>query len=222
LGLKRGIEEWRKGKSAVRINRIQWEIRELKEDQKHWDKKYRERKPDLIQGANTLLKKYLRFLPKGKALDLAAGEGRNAVFLAEHGFEAEAVDISPIAISRARKLAKARGVRIQAIAVDLDTYPISPGQYDVILSFYFLDRRLIPRIKKGLKKGGMVVFETYTVAQRNRGSGGPSDHKYLLKPNELLHLFRDFQILFYREGIFQEGGKRREIASLIAQKQVRG
>jgi SAM-dependent methyltransferase len=188
---------------------------------KRWDKRYRERKPYLNRGANTILKKYLRSLPKGKALDLAAGEGRNAVFLAEHGFEAEAVDISPVAISRARKLAKARGVRIKGIAADLDTYRLLPGRYDLVLNFYFLDRRLIPRIKRTLKKGGMVVFETYTTEQKKLGTGGPGQTQYVLKPNELLRLFRGFHVLFYREGVFREGGKRRAIASLIAQKQVR-
>lgn len=190
----------------------------MKEDQKRWDKRYRERKPDLNRGANTLLKKYFRSLPKGKALDLAAGEGRNAVFLAEHGFEAEAVDISPVAISRARRLARARGVRIKAIAADLDAYRLLPGRYDLILNFYFLDRRLIPRIKRGLKKGGMVVFETYTTEQKKLGTGGPGQTQYVLKPNELLRLFRGFHVLFYREGVFREGGKRRAIASLIARK----
>ncbi len=196
-----------------------WEKWKMKEDQKRWDERYRERKPDLHQGANTILKRYLSFLPKGRALDLAAGEGRNAVFLAEHGFDAEAVDISPIAISRARKLARERGVRIKAMAADLDTYRLPPGRYDLILNFYFHDRRLIPRIKRSLKKGGMVVFETYTVEQKKLGTGGPGQTQYLLKPNELLRLFRGFHVLFYREGIFQEGGKRRAIASLIAKKQ---
>jgi tellurite methyltransferase len=191
----------------------------MKEDRKRWDERYRERKLDLNQGANTILKKYLRLLPKGKALDLAAGEGRNALFLAEHGFEAEAVDISPLAISRAKKLARARGVRIKAMAADLDAHPIAEGKYEVILNFYFLDRRLIPRIKRGLKKGGMVVFETYTAEQKKLGTGGPGQTQYLLKPNELLRLFREFHVLFYREGIFREGGKRRAIASLIARKQ---
>lgn len=199
-----------------------WEKRKMKEGQKRWDRRYRERKLDLNQDANTILKKYLRLLPKGKALDLAAGEGRNAVFLAEHGFEAEAIDISPVAISRARKLARARGVSIKAIAADLDAHPIPEGKYGVILNFYFLDRRLIPGIKKGLKKGGMVVFETYTAEQKKLGTGGPGQAQYLLKPNELLRLFREFQVLFYREGVFREGGKRRALASLIAQKRARG
>jgi SAM-dependent methyltransferase len=197
-------------------------VRKMKEDQKRWDMKYLERKPDLNQGSNTILKKYLRILPKGRALDLAAGEGRNALFLAENGFEAEAVDVSPVAITRVRKSAKVRGVKVKAVVADLDTYRIPPGHYDVILNFYFLDRHLIPRIKKGLKKGGMVVFETYTAEQKKLGTGGPGQDKYVLKPNELLRLFRDFHVLFYREGVFKEGGKRRAIASLIAQKQVMG
>ena len=190
----------------------------MKEDQKRWDMKYLERKPDLNQGSNTILKKYLRILPKGRALDLAAGEGRNALFLAENGFEAEAVDVSPVAITRVRKSAKVRGVKVKAVVADLDTYRIPPGHYDVILNFYFLDRHLIPRIKRGLKKGGMVVFETYTAEQKKLGTGGPGQDKYVLKPNELLRLFRGFHVLFYREGVFREGDKRRAIASLIAKK----
>jgi hypothetical protein len=68
----------------------------------------------------------------------------------------------------------------------------------------------------------MVVFETYTSEQKDLGTGGPKGLKYLLRPNELLRLFQDFRILFYREGVFREGGKRRAIASLIAQNQVIG
>ena len=194
----------------------------MKEDQKRWDLKYREREFDPSQGASTILKKFLRFFPRGKALDLASGEGRNALFLAEHGFDVEAVDISKTALSRAEKSGLSRGVRIKTVTADLDALVIPKDEYDLILDFYFLDRRLISKIKRGLKKDGMVVFETYTTDQRDRAAGGPSKTKYLLKPNELLRLFRGFHILFYREGIFREGGKRRAIASLIAKKQVKG
>jgi 2-polyprenyl-3-methyl-5-hydroxy-6-metoxy-1,4-benzoquinol methylase len=195
--------------------------KEMEEDRKRWDLKYRGRRFESSQRASAILKKYLRFFPKGKALDLAAGEGRNAVFLAEHGFDVQAVDISRTALVRAKKSALSRGVRIKTVAADLDTLVISKEEYDLILDFYFLERRLIPRIKRGLKKEGMVVFETYTTGQRERAAGGPSKTKYLLKPNELLRLFRGFQVLFYREGVFREGGKHRAIASLIARKQVK-
>ena len=168
--------------------------------------------------ANPFLRKHIRLLPRGRALDLGAGEGRNAVFLARHGFDVEAVDISPEGLRKARKLARANGVRIKTVLADLDRHPLGKERYDLITDFYFLDRRLIPRIKKGLKKGGRVVFETYLMEHSNICSEGPRNPKYLLKPNELLALFRGFRILFYREGIFREGGKKKAIASLIAEK----
>ena len=190
----------------------------MKSDQKRWDKRFRGEGFAFGKEANPFLKKHITLLPKGKALDLAAGEGRNAVFLARHGFEVEAVDISQMGLRKAQKLAEEMGVKIHALAGDLDTYPIERGKYDLITNFYFLRRSLIPKIKKGLKEGGMVIFETYLLEQRKLGTGGPKNPKYFLKPNELLQRFKDFRILFYREGIFREGGKRKAIASLIAQK----
>ena len=190
----------------------------MKEDRKRWDERYRKNRFDPDQEASPLLKRYLRLFPRGRALDLAAGEGRNAVFLAEHGLEVEAVDISRVALNRARKLARSRGVKIRTIVADLDRYPIPEQLFDLIIDFDFLQRRLIPRIKRGLKKGGMVVFETYLTGEKSLHSGGPVNPQYLLNPNELLRLFRDFHILFYREGVFREGGSRKAIASLIAEK----
>ena len=149
---------------------------------------------------------------------MAAGEGRNAVFLAQKGFEVDAVDISEKGLKKARKLAREKGVKINTFLVDLDQHPIGKERYDLIVNFYFLRRRLIPRIKKGLKKGGKVIFETYLLEHRKLGTGGPKQAKYFLKPNELLGLFKDFRILFYREGIFWEGGRKKAVASLIAQK----
>ena len=73
-------------------------------------------------------------------------------------------------------------------------------------------------MKRGLKKGGKVIFETYTLEQKTLGAEGPKQAKYFLKPNELLRLFKDFRILFYREGIFREGGRRKAVASLIAER----
>jgi tellurite methyltransferase len=168
--------------------------------------------------ANPFLRKHIGLLPKGKALDIATGEGKNAVFLAQHGFDVEAVDISKIGLRKAQKLAKVKGVKIKTFLADLDHYPIEKEGYDLITDFYFLDRRLIPRIKKGLRKGGRVVFETYLTEQSALGLEGPRNPKYLLQPNELLELFKSFRILFYREGIFRQGRSRKAIASLIAEK----
>ena len=191
----------------------------MKSDQQRWNERFNKEGFALGKEANLFLKKNVHFLPKGKALDLATGEGKNAVFLAKHGWNVDAVDISPVGLKKARRLAKENGVTLHTHLADLDTFQIDREGYDVIADFYFLSRRLIPKIKKGLKRGGKVIFETYLIDQRHLGTGGPKNPKYFLQHNELLQRFKDFRVLFYREGIFKEGGKRRALASLIAEKQ---
>jgi tellurite methyltransferase len=190
----------------------------MESDQTRWDNRFRGKGFALGKEPNPFLKKYLRFLPKGRALDLASGEGRNAVFLAQHGFDVDAIDISGKGLKKARQLAIEMGVKIHTILSDLDDHPIEREEYDLIANFYFLKRGLIPRLKKGLKRGGRIIFETYTLEHRTLGAEGPRQAKYFLKPNELLRLFKDFRILFYREGIFKEGGRKKAVASLIAEK----
>jgi tellurite methyltransferase len=190
----------------------------MKADQKRWDKRFGRKEFAFGEEPNPFLKKYIRLLPKGKALDIASGEGRNAVYLAQNGFDVDAVDISERGLKKAKKLARLKGVKIHTFLVDLDQYQIEKGRYDLVANFFFLKRRLIPKIRKGLKKGGKVIFETYLLEHRTLGTGGPKQAKYFLKPNEPLRLFKNFRILFYREGIFREGGKRKAVASLIAEK----
>jgi 2-polyprenyl-3-methyl-5-hydroxy-6-metoxy-1,4-benzoquinol methylase len=190
----------------------------VKADQKRWDDRFGKKEFALGREPNPFLKKYIHLLPRGKALDIASGEGRNAVFLARQGFEVDAVDISDKGLKKAQKLAREQGVKIKTFLVDLDQYQIEKERYDLIANFYYLKRRLIPRIKKGIKKGGRVIFETYLLEHRTLGTGGPKQAKYFLKPNELLRLFKNFRILFYREGIFREGRRKKAVASLIAEK----
>jgi 2-polyprenyl-3-methyl-5-hydroxy-6-metoxy-1,4-benzoquinol methylase len=190
----------------------------LKSDQKRWDERFRVKNFAFGKEANPFLRRNIGLFPKGKALDIAAGEGRNAVFLAQHGFDVDAVDISERGLKKAKKLAKEMGVKIHTLLVDLDSYQIERERYDLIANFYYLNRRFIPKIKKGLKKGGKVIFETYLLEQRTLGTGGPKHSKYYLKHNELLKLFEGLRILLYREGIFKEGGRKKAVASLIAEK----
>ena len=190
----------------------------MKSDRKRWEERFKGKEFAFGRKANSFLKKHIGLLPKGKALDIAAGEGRNSVFLARHGLMVDAVDIAEQGLRKARRLAREMGVKVNTIGADLDTYRVNKEHYDLIVNFYFLKRSLIPRIKKGLKKGGRIVFETYILEQRQLGTGGPRHSRYFLKHNELLNLFGDFRILLYREGIFREGGKKRAIASLIAEK----
>ena len=190
----------------------------LRSDQKRWDERFRTKGFALGKDANLFLRKNIHLLPRGKALDIAAGEGRNAVCLALHGCDVDAVDVSPVGLKKARRLAREMGVRIHTLVADLDTFEIERDRYDFIADFYYLSRKLIPKIKRGLKKGGRVIFETYIVDQRDLHTGGPKHLKYFLKHNELLRLFKGFRILLYREGIFKEGGRKKAVASLIAEK----
>ncbi len=156
----------------------------------------------------------IELLPKGRALDVAMGAGRNAIYLAKMGFDVEGVDVSPEAVNTALESARKAGVTIRTQVADLvGNYYIEKDAYEVIICFNYLQRSLMPQIKDGLRKGGMVVYETFIVDQAKFGK--PKNPDYLLKHNELLDMFRDFRCLRYREGII-EGPKA--IASIIAEK----
>ncbi len=153
-------------------------------------------------------------LPRGRALDIAMGSGRNAVYLARMGWDVEGVDISEPAVKNSLALAQQHQVAIQAQVADLEKdYHLPPGAYNVIICFNYLQRSLFPQIKAGLKKGGMVVYETFIIDQVKFGK--PHNPDFLLRYNELLEAFRDLRCLRYREGIF---ANHRAIASLLAEK----
>ncbi len=153
-------------------------------------------------------------LPRGRALDVAMGNGQNAIYLARMGFDVEGVDISREAVDTALEMALKVGITIKAQVADLESkYHIKEDAYEVIVCFNYLQRSLIPQIKDGLRQGGMVVYETFIVDQAQLGK--PKNPDYLLQHNELLDMFRDFRCLRYREGII-EG--RKAVASIVAQK----
>ncbi len=163
---------------------------------------------------SVFLMEHVHLLPKGRALDLAMGNGRNAIFLAKMGFEVEGVDISSKAVNTALETAQHSGINLIGRVVDLETeYYIEKNRYDVIICFYYLQRSLILNIKEGLHPGGMVVYETYIIDQARFGKPKNPDH--LLQHNELLEMFRDFRCLRYREGIMED---RKAIAGIVAEK----
>jgi 2-polyprenyl-3-methyl-5-hydroxy-6-metoxy-1,4-benzoquinol methylase len=187
------------------------------EDRKRWNKRYDTK--EYVYGKEPIkfLKDNINILTRGKALVLAMGEGRNAIFLAENGFDVDGCDISEIAVEKCKSLARENNVKLNAFVADLEKYKIPSNKYDLITCIYYTQRNLIPQIKDGLKKGGMILFETYNIDQLKYGAdaSGPKNPAYLLRHNELLDLFRDFHILYYREG---EIADNKSVASLIAQK----
>jgi tellurite methyltransferase len=178
-------------------------------DQKRWDEKWSK-----VEGGMTdphpLLKQSRKFLSGGYALDLACGLGQNAIWLAKRGYRVQGVDISPVAIDVARDEAKRQSVleRIHFQRVDLDVWSAPEARYDLICVFRFLDRRLFPAIRTGLRQGGILCYSTRHIGFLQRNP--VSCTVYLLERGELLEVFSDWHILHYREGAVE--------AELIARK----
>ncbi len=188
------------------------------EDRKRWDERHASGHgigaPAVF--LEQIFREYSWRLKPGHALDIATGKGRNALFLAERGYRVEAIDVSEVALREARKAAGERGLIVNFRQVDVDAFEFPEAAYDLVLNFNFLERSLFPKIKKALKPGGHIIFETYLIDQQVLGH--PRNPAYLLGHNELLDQFRDFRILSYREGKFSEGGKDAYRAGLFGQK----
>jgi SAM-dependent methyltransferase len=149
-------------------------------------------------------------------LDLATGKGQNAIFLAEQGFEVLGIDVSPVALEEARRCAEEKSLGVTWQQADLELIQLPTSHYNLVLNFNYLQRSLVPQIRKTLKPGGWVIFETYLIDQRTIGE--PKNPDYLLRRNELLDFFRGFRILYYREGKFPHAGEKAFRAGLLAEK----
>ncbi len=163
-------------------------------DKERWDFKY-------LHGWQSTLHKTLvefyTYAPLGRALDVACGTGENAVFLAEKGFIVDAIDISLLALKKAKRLAYEKKLNVNFICADLDYFILKENTYTLIANFYYLNRRLIPYMKKASKNGGLLIFETYN--EKHTLVKKDFNPDYLLKEGELLKLFEGFRIIFYRE-----------------------
>ena len=164
-------------------------------DKGRWDKKYSTEAFIFGKEPVPFLKQNVHLLPKGKALDIAIGEGRNGVFLATQGFEVVGLDISEKGLAKAHQLAKQNGVTIKTRVVDLESHQLEKNAYDVILLMYYMQRDLWPQINGALKPGGMAIIETYNIDHLKHQKFNP---KWLLKSNELLEAFKDMKIIRYQ------------------------
>ena len=155
--------------------------------------------------------------PDVPVLDLACGAGHNGVFLAGKGFSVSCWDVSSEALSRARRLAADHGVKITFRQVDLENEgdnPLPEDAFEGIVVFRYLHRPLIDCIKKALKKGGIVIYETFTVDQPKFGK--PHNPDFLLKRGELSEWFTGWDILHHFEGIMS--GPERAVAQIVCRK----
>jgi 2-polyprenyl-3-methyl-5-hydroxy-6-metoxy-1,4-benzoquinol methylase len=188
------------------------------DDREKWDKQHG--KTNGSQYPSEFLRQMIDadswLLPRGKALDIACGKGRNSLYLAARGFEVVAIDISPIALDQGRRDAEAEQRQIDWRQADLEQLQLDHDAYELIVNFNYLQRSLVPQLKKAVKKGGCIIFETYLIDQRDIGH--PNNPDYLLAHNELLEHFRDFRVLYYREGKFSDDCGISFRAGILAQR----
>lgn len=154
-----------------------------------------------------------------RALDVACGSGRDAVYLALNGYEVDAIDILPDALQRANDLASRHRVQIRTIQQDLERQPILPaGQYDLVVVFRYLQRSLMPALSKALRPGGFLVYETFH--ERNRETGAkPANPDHLLKTGELTSSFSELEILIANDAFEQSG---RYFSHILARRRLEG
>jgi SAM-dependent methyltransferase len=156
-----------------------------------WDRRYSE--PNLLWSAapNRFLVAEASELAPGRALDLACGEGRNALWLAGLGWHVTAVDYSSVAIAKARDRARDEGLEVDFVCADLLEYVPEEAAYDLVVVLYLQlppeqRRRVLERAEKALAPGGTFVLVGHDLVNATEGAGGPSDAEVLYTPQQIV------------------------------------
>jgi tellurite methyltransferase len=167
------------------------------EERSIWDSFYEHKSNVFGKEAVGFLKENLHRVRKGRAFVPAMGEGRNAVYLARHGFQVDGVDLSPIAVDRAVELARSQHVSVKGIVADLTNYAYPLQAYDFVFVSLFYMEQLIPKFKQVVKPGGHIMV--YVKADTGKPSAGNTPDDFLVKNSTLKAAFKDFQTLSFKE-----------------------
>ena len=183
-----------------------------------WDRRHAEGSHSPLTPDPFFVRAYEQFVAPnvkyvGRALDIAGGIGRHAVYLAERGWLVTLMDISDVALKQARRHAEERDVHILAEQIDLTEAQLPAAAFDLVLVFFYLERSLLPQIAEALRPGGILIYKTYTREQLKM-VGGPTHPMHLLEPNELQGAFSQLRILHYVETI-----EDKAVAELVARKE---
>jgi SAM-dependent methyltransferase len=180
----------------------------MRQDRKKWNKKYQSQ--NYAHEPAAIVEKYIGLADGKSVLDIAAGNGRNAIFMARQGFVVDAVDISDTGLAQFA----GRHSGIQPICADLDEFDIPANRYDLIVNIKYLNRRLFPYIREGLAPGGVLIFETF-LDSPNPAKAKPNCRDYLLRENELVHAFSSLKIVLYKEADETDHDDAAYLASLV-------
>jgi len=183
-----------------------------------WDKNYDSCSSNYPSPAEVLRQNQHLLPTQGTALDLACGRGANAICLAENGLSVSAWDISASALEHLSNQALKKHLKIEFESRDITEHPPEKNSFDVIAVSNFLERELIGDIRNAIKPDGLIFYQTFIIDKVS--NVGPSNPDYLLEKNELLNLFNDWNIIYYKEegsaGRVNEGFRNQ--AMIIAQK----
>lgn len=128
-----------------------------------WEERYRD--SEFLGAPAPFLEEVLPYLPSGRALDVAAGLGANALLLARNGFAVEAIDWSFAASRKLAAAARIDSLPVRPLVADLRRFPLPRERYDVVLCFRFLDRSLWSPLIDALRPGGALVMSTFTLSE---------------------------------------------------------
>jgi len=190
-------------------------------DESFWNERYAG--SDYLYGTepNSFLVEHCDLL-SGPVLSLSEGEGRNAVFLTERGLEVTGVDISSVALEKAKRLAESRGVEIKTMVADLATFEPEENHYGGVISIFAhlpsaIRHKLYPLIERSLKQDGIILLEAYSENQLLRDTGGPKDADMLMTTEKLQREFPNLEPLLLREveRDIVEGEKHTGIGSVV-------
>ena len=180
-------------------------------DKYRWNEKYDKEAYLFGEKPIPFLVDNIHILRKGKALDVAMGEGRNGVYLATQGFDVTGLDISEKGLEKAHALATKNNVTVKTKVVDLEKAELESNTYDLILCTYYMDRGIYKKFYDALKPGGMVLIETYNIDYLKYRK---FNAKWALETNELLDIFKGMRVLRYQD----YDDAREAYSSIIAQK----
>jgi SAM-dependent methyltransferase len=156
-----------------------------------WDRRYEEQELLWSATPNRFLVTEAAGLTPGRGLDLACGEGRNAIWLAERGWQMTAVDFSEVAIAKARQRAARAGLTIDFVCADLLDFEPERGVYDLVIVLYLQlpaeERRLVlARAAGALAEGRTFLLVGHDLSNLTEGAGGPSDPDVLYTPDDIV------------------------------------
>jgi SAM-dependent methyltransferase len=162
-----------------------------------WDERFREGDYPEDPEPSPVLRAYVGALPTGRALDVATGTGRNAVYLAREGYEVDAIDQSREGLRITRERARERGVddRLSLAHADATEYDYPESGYDLVTISFFRTLDRLNDIKDALKPGGVLFYQHHL--RSPEATVGPDGARYRFRANELLHACLDLTVLHY-------------------------